>query len=219
MLNASPIYYLLLLIWAVLIPVISSHAQSSASFDLDLKELKKPAAPMVLKKKVPEPAFRKKTEAVAIKKPAAERKTPLQQQRVVKPQVPAMSELTLKGTDACPLAERLAVAVAYRVPEQELLYDLALKPVAAVTFGGLRLLVVCDLPAAEAYTYRRLLADHEVALVAIDAGTLARLVTAEIADALGMSYQVQEETPKGELSYLFPAEFERKRPLKLAILP
>jgi hypothetical protein len=127
--------------------------------------------------------------------------------------------LTLKVTAPCQLAEQLAVAVAHRVPEQELLYDLDLKPVAAVTFGGLRLLVVCNLAAAEAYTYRRLLADHGVELVTIASGTAASVVTAVIADALGISYQLQQEILNGELSYLFPAEFERKRPLKLTIQP
>ena len=217
--TTSPIRCLLLLTWLVLVSAVSSHAQPATNFELDLQELKKPAAPPVLKKKTPAPLPRTKAEVTAIKKAAPDKKPPPLQQHVEKNRPPAMSELTLKGTDACQLAERLAVAVAHRVPEQELLYDLDLKPVAAVTFGGLNLLVVCDLAAAEAYTYRRLLDDHGVELVVIAPGMAASAVTAGIADALGISYQLQQETSDGELSYLFPAEFERKRPLKLTIQP
>ncbi len=220
MLTISPIRYLLLLAWLVLVPATFSHAQPVTDFELDLQELKKPAVPLLLKKKTSVPTPRKKAELPAVKKPVADKKnSPLQQPRAEKSRPPALSELTLKGTDACQLAERLAVAVAHRVAVQELLYDLDLKPVAAVTFGGLRLLVVCDLKAAEAYTYRRLLDDHQVELLNITTGMSASGVAVGIADALGISYQLQQEVSGGECTYFFPAEFERTRPLRLTIQP
>lgn len=218
MLTASPIRCLLLLTWLLLGAVVSSHAQPTTGFELDLQELKKPTLPAIKKKKTKQQP-RAEVKAPVIKKAAPDRKSTPLQQRAEKPRPPAVSELTLKGTDSCQLAERLAVAVAYRVPEQQLLYDLELQPVAAVTFGGLRLLVVCALTAAEAYTYSRLLDDHGVALLNIAPGMAASAVTAGIADALGISYQLQQETAAGELSYLFPAEFERTRLLRLTIQP
>lgn len=219
MLITNPLRCLLLLTWLLLGTVFSSHAQPPAGFELDLQELKKPTVPSATKKKKSAALPRTKADVAVIKKADTDKKTSPLQQRAEKQRQPAVSELTLKGSNACQLAERLAVAVAHRVPEQQLLYDLDLKPVAAVTFGGLQLLVVCDLAAAEAYTYRRLLDDHGVELVSIAPGTAASVVTAAIADALGISYQLQQETLNGELSYLFPAEFERKRPLKLTIQP
>jgi hypothetical protein len=218
MLTARSLCFLLLLTWLLLAPAAFGHAQPAAGFELDLQDLKKPAAPAAVKKKKSTPVARTKA-TVKTTGRVSDTKAPALLQHIEKPQSPVMSELALKATDPCQLAERLAVAVAHRVPEQELLYDLDLKPVAAVTFGGLRLLVVCNLAAAEAYTYRRLLADHGVELVTIASGTAASVVTAVIADALGISYQLQQEILNGELSYLFPAEFERKRPLKLTIQP
>lgn len=219
MLTTRPLCCLLLLTWLVLGPTASGSARSTAGFELDLQELKKPTVPAAAKKKTTTPVSRTKADVTATRKTPPDTVSPPLQQRAEAFRSPVISELTLKVTAPCQLAEQLAVAVAHRVPEQELLYDLDLKPVAAVTFGGLRLLVVCDLAAAEAYTYRRLLADHGVELVTIASDTAASAVTAAIADALGISYQLQQEVSGGECTYFFPAEFERTRPLRLTIQP
>lgn len=199
-------------------------ALATSGFELDLKELKRPGLPPSLQKKIPAAPDRKTPPAAAktpatVRKPAGQVSDPLQPARTFQPHDP--SELTLKQGNPCRLAEQIAVAVAHAVPEHTLLFGLKLTPVAAVTFGGLQALVLCNLPEAEAYTYGRLLADHDIQLVNISADTDAAMIVARIADALGLTYRLEKEAaaPQAEQAVLFPAAFERKRPLRLTIQP
>lgn len=214
---------------AALLLAVPLQAWGAADFDLDLKELKRPVAPTPAKKHKPKTASKKKSvpkQAKSTAKPPAETATPVTVATpATGPSVAtvnlAPAELELTGTNACQLAERMAVAVARPVPAAELLHGLDLQPVAAVRYAGLEALVVCGLSQAEAYTYGRLLAEHEVELIAISAQEQPATVARAITDALALSYQMEEDhtSQSGAVVYLFPANQERQRPLRLSIHP
>jgi len=131
------------------------------------------------------------------------------------------SELTLKIGEACPLAERIAVAVARSVPAATLLNGLDLPSVAAVTYGNLSVLITCRIPAAEAYTYSRLLGDHAVQLVNFRGNETAEQVASTLINAFALSFRLEADnfSPTGDLVYFFPADQERERPLQLTLQP
>lgn len=215
---------------AALLLAVPLQAWGVADFDLDLKELKRPVAPAPAKKHKVKTASKKKSVHKQAKNTAA--KPPLEPSPQAAPAPPvtgpsvavadiAPAELDLTGTNACQLAERMTVAVARPIESTKLLHGLALQPVAAVRYAGLEALVVCDLSPAEAYTYSRLLAEHEVELIAISPQEQPATVARAITDALALSYQLEEDRSSegGAVVYLFPANQERQRPLRLSIHP
>lgn len=218
----------ILFLYLALVLFSSSAAWAAPGFDLDLKELKKPSQPAAPKKAAPPKkrkseakATTKKTSAVADSKPAVKQsETAL----ATLPQ-PASepSELILhRGDNPCQLAERIAVALARTVPTELLLHGLDLKPVATVNHGQLDLMVTCRLPDAEAYTYSRLLSAHLVELVNIRGDETAAQTAQKIIDALALSYQQEpaEQDSNGSTRiYLFPADAQRQRPLRLVVHP
>ncbi|WP_265551081.1 hypothetical protein [Trichlorobacter lovleyi] len=198
---------------------------AAPGFDLDLKELKKPSAP---------PAAARKSKPVV----AAKKKVSAQPKRSVKPAQPpatspaaepagapvaplSPSELALKAGDPCLLAERIAVAVARSVPAATLLNGLELHPVAAVSYGEVAALVTCGISAAEAYTYGRLLEEHQVELVNIRGDETAGQTARKVIDALALPYRIESDNASedGTLTYLMPASQERQRPLRLTLQP
>lgn len=205
---------------------------ASPGFDLDLKDLKKPSSPPAVAKKSTTATSQKKPSAAVRQVTATQ---PPKRQTALKPKTapavtpaaatasvdPVPSELTLVGGDACRLAERMAVAVARSAPAEQLLFSLNLKPVAAVQYNNLSLLISCGISAAEAYTYGRLLEEHQVQLVNISGNESVGQVARSIIDALALSYQLTgDRSGSGTaLVYLFPADNERKRPLRLIIQP
>jgi hypothetical protein len=146
---------------------------AAPGFELDLKELKRPSAP-------PSATVKKKVVAAEKKKQTAPSKKIVQTTKKKKtvlpklvatetaPQPVSPSELALKGGDPCQLAERMAIAVAQTVPVEGTLNGLNLKPVIAVKSGGLTTVITCGLAPAEAYTFTRLLEEHQVYLLNIN---------------------------------------------------
>lgn len=201
---------------------------AAPGFDLDLKELKKPSQPAAPKKAAPPRKKKSEAKATPKKQPSiAEAKPAIRQPEITlnpTPQpVPEQSELVLhRGDNPCQLAERIAVALARTVPKELLLNGLDLQPVATVNFAQLDLMVTCGLQVAEAYTYSRLLEEHQVALVNIRGDETAGQTAQKIVDALALSYQ-QEHTEKerddSTRIYLFPADAQRQRPLRLVVQP
>jgi len=213
---------------SALMLLLAQISWAAPGFDLDLKELKKPSQPAAPKKAAP--PRKKKSEAkttpkkqpvVVDTKPAIKQSeialTPLLQP------VPEQSELILhRGDNACQLAERVAVALARTVPTESLLNGLDLKPVATVNNGQLDLMVTCGLPVAEAYTFSRLLEEHRVELVNIRGDETAGQTAQKIIDALALSYQqehAENDTDGNTRIYLFPADAQRQRPLRLVVKP
>jgi hypothetical protein len=204
-----------ILVWCTL--TLASQAWSAPGFELDLKELKKPSPPPVATKKKPATTVKKKQTAHVTKANKPQPQTvPSGTLAPVEP-----SELTLKAGEACPLAERLAVAIARSVPAETLLNGLDLRPLAAVSYGNLSVLITCGIPLAEAYTYRRLLEEHAVQLVNFRGNEQAEQVAGTLIDALALSYRLEtdESSPAADLVYYFPADQERERPFRLTLQP
>jgi hypothetical protein len=200
-------------------------AAAPAGFELDLKELRKPSSPLVTKKKKVAHSRRKKKTSSTSRQPAT---TPskvitVEPSATVSTTTPTPnppSELDLKGGDACQLGERLAVAVARSVPVASLLHNLPLTALAAISYDQLDVLITCKLQDAEAYTYERLLEAHEVQLVNIKENETTEQVAQRIIEALDLPYQREADGSKdGVLVYLFPANKERQRALRLTIHP
>ncbi len=213
---------------SALLLLLAQISWAAPGFDLDLKELKKPSQPAVPKKAAPPRKKKSEAKATPKKQPvAADAKPAIKQPEIaltplLQP-VPEQSELTLhRGDNPCQLAERVAVALARTVPTELLLNGLDLKPVATVNHGQLDLMVTCGLQVAEAYTYSRLLEEHQVALVNIRGNETAGQIAQMIVDALALSYQHEQtdkESDDSTRSYLFPADAQRQRPLRLVVRP
>ena len=213
---------------SVLMLLLTQISWAAPGFDLDLKELKKPSQPAAPKKAAPPRKKKSEAKAAPKKQPAlADTKPAIKQpETTLSPLLqpaPEQSELILhRGDNPCQLAERVAVALARTVPTELLLNGLDLKPVATVNHGQLDLMVTCGLQVAEAYTYSRLLEEHQVALVNIRGDETAGQTAQKIIDALALSYQqehVEKEIDDGTRIYLFPADAQRQRPLRLVVQP
>ncbi|MDK9717711.1 MAG: hypothetical protein OEL57_07350 [Trichlorobacter sp.] len=213
---------------SALILLVAQISLAAPGFDLDLKDLKKPSQPAVPKKAAPPGKKRGEAKATQKKQPAvADAKPAIKQPKIAlnpTPQpAPEQSELILhRGDNSCQLAERIAVALARTVPTELLLNGLDLKPVATVNHGQLDLMVTCGLQVAEAYTYSRLLEEHQVELVNIRGDETAGQTAQKIIDALALPYQLEhaeKETDGSTQIYLFPADAQRQRPLRLVVQP
>lgn len=202
-------YVLLLTTIPLAAPVMVAHDVCAAppGFELDLKELKKPSVP---KKPTSAPKTQKKpaTATAVTKRPASTKKSA---QGVVSPTKPVVAAVSpkpddatpqhvfLDGTSACPLARQLLEAVAEPVPAGELRELITLPVAAAGRYQGLTAVLVCGLPPAEVYTFRRLAMMHEAQLVNLTGDEQPAQVVQAIAQGLGLSYRQQQEHP---LSYL-----------------
>lgn len=209
---------------SALILLLAQITWAAPGFDLDLKELKKPSQPAAPKKAAPPRKKKSEAKATPKKQPAiADAKQPEIALTPLLQPVPEQSELILhRGDNPCQLAERVAVALARTVPTELLLNGLDLKPVATVNHGQLDLMVTCGLQVAEAYTYSRLLEEHQVELVNIRGDETAGQTAQKIIDALALSYQqepAEKDSNSGTRIYLFPAEAQRQRPLRLVVQP
>ncbi|WP_277057120.1 hypothetical protein [Trichlorobacter lovleyi] len=204
---------------ALLVPI---QAWAAPGFDLDLKELKKPSPPpSVARKSKPVAAAKKKASATTKRSVQPATTSPAAEPAVVPVALLSPSELTLKAGEPCLLAERIAVAVARSVPAATLLNGLELHPVAAVSYGEVSALITCGISAAEAYTYGRLLEEHQVELVNIRGDETAGQTARKVIDALALPYQIETDSASkdGALTYLMPASKERQRPLRLTLQP
>jgi len=223
--NFTPILRLTILVW--LLGVLVSQTWAAPGFELDLKELKKPASPPPAAKKKNVAATVEKKQTTPIKKQiqiaVKKQKTPLPQKALPAAVSPHFipSELALKGGNACQLAEKMAIAVARSIPVTPLLNGLDLKPVAAVKYGDITALITCGILPAEAYTFARLLEGHQIYLLNIQEKETTEQVAQKIVDTLALSYMREndESAKGGELIYLFPEDKERQRPLRLTLNP
>jgi hypothetical protein len=225
----SNIYRFLFLLCSALVLQLQI-VWAAPDFDLNLKDLKKPSIPTtVTKKKTVVVHKKKKTESKTTqqKKPAEAEPVPAVavKHTTTSPTVQKdtePSELTLhQGGNACQLAERVAVAVARTVPTSSLLNGLDLKPVAAVSYGELGLMIICGMSPAEAYTYSRLLEEHQVELVNIRGDETAEQTARMVFDALALPYQIESanKAHHDSLTYFIPASQEHQRPLRLTLQP
>lgn len=211
---------LMLSCWSLLV-LAATPTCTAAPFDLELHELNKPFTPQgeIRKKPVKAPAAAprqrtKASKATALPKPAP--KTPT----VAAP--PPVAELSLKTDNSCRLAENMAAALGRAVPIESLLNGLNLHPVAAVQSENGGLLITCGLPTAEAYTYQRLLEEHNVRLMNVAETDAAGKVVQELVGHLGLacSQDTDGAATGGDLIYRCPATGALpQRPLLLILQP
>lgn len=205
-----------LLALAALMTAPPASFAAPAGFELDLKELKKPSPTLLTPPKraaTPKTTKPQPTAKAPDKKARPVTKTA---QRAPKT-VPAPQEATeqlvlLDGATACIRARLLLEAVATPVPAEEALQGLALPAITAGRHQGATVVLACDLPAAEAYTFGRLLEADRVTLINVAADAPLELTVDLIAEALGLSYRLLQETP---LSYL--TRDQQDRPVRLVI--
>lgn len=118
----------------------------------------------------------------------------------------------------CPLARTVVEQLGLQIP--------LIKPqpnAASFAAGnaGLKLVVACDLSAAEAYTYGRLLAHSGAQLLAFRGDEPPRRVIEELAGQLGLSFRLEDPAAMDDLplTYVFPAEGAGGKDLRLTIRP
>ena len=215
-----PKLLLMLSCWSLL-TLAATPTCTAAPFDLDLHELNKPFTPQrkIKKKPAETPTVARKqrtksSKAASLLKPALKAAT--------EAAPPPIAELSLKAGNSCLLAENMAVALGRAVPIESLLNGLDLHPVAAVQAGDGGLLITCGLPTAEAYTYQRLLEEHNVQLMNVADTDSATKVAQELIRHLGLacSQETDGTATDGDLIYQCPATGElQQRPLRLILQP
>lgn len=215
----------ILLVLAALLTAPYAALAAPAGFELDLKELKKPSSKLIAPKKqaaAPKKAQPYPTAKTPAKKATSTPKTVRQAKQPVStqpatqvtttPHEPVEQVVLLDGATACQLARLLLDAVAKPIPVAELLQGLAAPATAAGRHQGASAVLACDLPAAEAYTFGRLLEADGIKLINVTANQPTELTVDLVAQALGLSYRLLQDNP---LSYL--TNDQQGRPLRLEI--
>lgn len=195
-------------------PAVATPA-AAASLELDLKDLKKPPVTGRSKKQATTklPAKQPATAKTAVKKPLT---APKVVQPVSTAQKAASEELgplvLLDSASACPLARQLLEAVADPLPVDKALNGLSLPAAAAARLQGATAVLACGLPAAEAYTFRRLLETKGLQLISLVGDEQADLVVQSVAQGLGLTFRQLQENPA---SYLVTGQ--QGRPIRIML--
>lgn len=197
----------LLMLTAVLTAPHASFA-APAGFELDLKELKKPSPTLL----APPKAKATPTAAPPKKAVPARTATPKVKKATAAPAAPAERVLLLDGASGCQVARMLLEAVAAPTEAAEMLHGLTLQLTAAGNYQGVTAVLVCDLPTAEAYTFGRLLETDGIRLINVAADQAAGVAIDAVAEALGLSYRLLQDSP---LSFL--TSDHQGRPVRLMI--
>jgi len=197
-----------LLVLAAVLTVPQATLAAPAGFELDLKELKKPSPTLIAP-----PKAKPKAAAAQPKKAAPARTTtPRIKKATAPPAAPAERVVLLDGASGCQVARMLLEAVAAPAKTTDMLHGLALQVTAAGSYQGVTAVLVCDLPTAEAYTFGRLLEGDGVTLINVAADEPAGVAIDAVAEALGLSYRLLQDSP---LSYL--TSDHQGQPLRLVI--
>lgn len=186
-------YVALLAIVAVVVLLTAPHSSMAApaGFELDLKELKKPAPPLLPPQKLQPSTAPKKARHQAPAKTAAKKPAPAAS--------PRERTVRLQNGTACDVAQQLLTVLATPVPLEPVLHDIAIPAVAAARRHDTTTVVACGLPAAEAYTFTRLLEADNVRLINLRGDEPPAQVVQTVAHHLGLSFRQKQEHP---LSYL-----------------
>lgn len=212
----------LVLLIAVLTAATAAPPVASAvpaNFELDLKELRKPLAPLPAPaKQSPPPAAPQpktapspETKKKAAQKTARPARPPLPKKTLAQ-QKPAERVVVVEGATACQVGQQLLQAITEPVPAAKLLQGLALPVAAAGRHQGSRAVLACDLPTAEAYTFARLLEADGVALINVTADQSAGTTCAAVARALGLSCRRLQGQPPS-----YQVRDHQGRPVRLLI--
>lgn len=168
---------------------VTVNAAPTTGFDLDLKDLRRPALPPVTATK--QMVHRRKTHP----------RTPHERHMKEKSPVPviAPATVTMTNKDTCSLGSNLLAMVAVTIPPQQVLPGFSDAAMAAARYQGVTALLACGLHPAEAYTLRRLLSVRGVSFISLQGDESATQVIQTVAAGLGIPYRKQRSIP---LSYL-----------------
>jgi hypothetical protein len=130
---------------------------------------------------------------------------------------PDIREIAASASRPCSLASEVAKQLGVSVSA---LSPLIYAESVSVSNDALKMVVVCGLEPAEAYTLERLLARHSQKLLVFKADEVPRKVIEELADRLGISFHLSNPDTATELplTYFFPTAIDGKG-LMLTIRP
>ena len=175
---------------AVALTLPSAVSAAPGGFDLDLKELKKPAA--AVSKPHPRRVEKRKTKTGSAHHKPTRKKTP-----ATHPAAPRL--VTLDGATACILARQFLEALTEPVPVEAALQGINMpSAIIAARNQGITVLLACGLHPAEAYTFKRLLKTDGVQLLNLTGDEPPTQVIQTVAREAGLSYRQVQGTP---LSY------------------
>lgn len=197
-----------LLVLAALMTAQHAALAAPAGFELDLKELKKPSAALITP-----PKAKAKTASAPQKKARPTRTAaPLIKKATAPPAKPAERVVLLDGATGCHVARMLLEAVASPTTVTDRLQGLALQVTTAGSYQGVTAVLVCGLPTAESYTVGRLLEADGITLINVAADQPTEVAIDAVAEAVGLSYRLLQDTP---LSYL--TNDHQGQPIRLVI--
>lgn len=215
------------LICCIAVLLLNSVCQAEPSFELPLKELKKPSLPPSAKKSKAAARQTAKTAETSAKPRKTASSTP---QKAVKtaaaapavsapaqPATPKIDEVTLKPGLACWFAGQTAGIVAAPVTAPELQKGFRLAPVAVAQHDEVTTLITCGLPDAEAYTIARLLAARNLQMLNINGTESSEQTVEKVLNSLGFSYQ--REQGEGAASFIVALDGTQEKLVRLVISP
>lgn len=133
-------------------------------------------------------------------------------------ETPLVREIVLEAAAPCPLVRNLARELGLQIPS---FTTLTHSENVSIGYDDLKMDVACGLTPAEAYTHERLLAPHGIQLLVFNGDVPPRQVVEELADRLGMTIRLADDTMLEGLpvTYLFPASDPAEKTVRLTIRP
>ncbi|CAH2031759.1 hypothetical protein [Trichlorobacter ammonificans] len=207
------------------------------SFELPLKELKKPSLPPSSKKTAvgsgTKSAAKSSEGARSGRKSRRHRTGKAEAMTAAAPDVPTpavasapvpaadvtstVEEVLLTPGLPCWFAGQVAGVLAAPAPAAPLLRGFKLAPVALPRHEGATVVITCGLPAAEAYTTARLLETRHLNLLNLEGNEAPERVLEQVLDSLGFSYVVEGSAE--ERQYLVSLDNDPETLLRLVIKP
>lgn len=138
-------------------------------------------------------------------------------ERLYAADTPHMREVVASASKPCLLAREVAEKLGMRVSSLSPFADMES---ISISNDVVKMVMVCGLEPAEAYTIERLLAQHDVKLLVFKADEKPRAVIEGLANSLKIIFRLSDANTTAELplTYLFPAHLAGKD-LRLTIRP
>jgi len=130
----------------------------------------------------------------------------------------AVPEVKVSAAPPCILAHEILKQLDLIVPSTKLISG---GTALTAEHTGLKVVVACGFSSDQAYTYDRLLAQHNMQLLAFTGTESTKQVVRKLANHLSLSYQQidPDATVNQPLTYLFPAIGPNGRDIRLTIVP
>lgn len=134
------------------------------------------------------------------------------------PATTAVREVSISAAPPCILAHEIVKQLDLLVPSTKLILG---EDTLTAEHAGLKVVVACDLSSDKAYTYERLLAQHDIQLLVFTGTEPSRRVIKKLANRLSLSYRQSDPDATGNQppTYLFPAIGPNGQDIRLTIVP